>query len=85
MSFRHPELVEGSLCEFRQYLNRDPSTPLRYAQDDGKEARGFAQDDVRYFLSYNQITRGKMTLLPKRPQIVANLRLNSERVNAARL
>ena len=26
-----------------------------------------------------------MTLLPKRPQIVANLRLNSERVNAARL
>ena len=21
----HPELVEGSLCEFRQYLNRDPS------------------------------------------------------------
>ena len=32
----------------------------------------------------NQIARGKMTLLPKRTQFAAYLRLNSERVNAAR-
>ena len=107
----HPELAEGSLLEYRHYYHRDPSTSLRSAQD-----------DVRRFLSNNQIARGKMTLLPKRPlvgavgcvlalprgamlacalrssssqkshfvaifgsPVVAYLRLNPERVNAARL
>ena len=58
----HPELVEGSLYEYRHYYHRDPSTPLRSAQDDGKEARRSAQDDVRYFLSNNQIALAKITL-----------------------
>ena len=31
---RHPELVEGSLLEYRHYYHRDPSTSLRSAQDD---------------------------------------------------
>ena len=48
----HPELREGSLCRYRHYFHRDPSTSLRSAQD-----------DVRRFLSNNQIARGKMTLL----------------------
>ena len=89
----HPELVEGSLYEYRHYYHRDPSTPLRYAQDDGKEARGyaqddgkeargFAQDDVRYFLSYNQITRGKMTLLPKNFSII-KLRIRKPRFSVS--
>ena len=33
---RHPEPVEGSLLKYRQYLNRDSSTSLRSAQNDGK-------------------------------------------------
>ena len=65
VTFCHPELVEGSLWEYRQNLNRDPSTSLRFAQDDKKVAK----------LSFNDhIARGKMTLLPKRPQFAENVR-----------
>ena len=64
---RHPEPAEGSLWKYRQNLNRDPSASLRFAQDDKKVAK----------LSFNDlIARGKMTLLPKRPQFAAYLRLS---------
>ena len=72
---RHPEPCEGSLWKYRQNFNRDPSASLRFAQDDKKVAKP-------PFI--NPTARGKMTLLPKRPQFAAYLRLNSERVNAAR-
>ena len=63
---RHPEPAEGSLWKYRQNFNRDPSASLRFAQDDKKVAKP-------PFI--NPTARGKMTLLPKRPQFVAHLRL----------
>ena len=73
VTFCHPEPCEGSLLEYRQDLNRDPSTSLR-----------FAQGDNEHCIFNKLIARPKTTFFGKRPQFAENLRLNSERVNAAR-
>ena len=42
VTFCHPEPVERSLSEYRQDLNRDPSTSLRFAQDDNEGESHFS-------------------------------------------
>ena len=42
VTFCHPEPCEGALLEYRQDLNRDPSTSLRFAQDDNEGESHFS-------------------------------------------
>ena len=47
VTFCHPEPCEGSLSEYRQDLNRDPSTSLRFAQDDNEGESHFSIIQLR--------------------------------------
>ena len=64
VTFCHPEPCEGSLLEYRQDLNRDPSTSLRFAQDDNEGESHFSIIKLRaqksHFLQAPPRRRGRL-------------------------